>query len=137
MTAPGATSGDEPVIEGELIAIDETAFHVLSAAGLRSVPRASVRRIAIVGHDNRAGTLTAWSIGGGLSVLSHGAFLLLTASMWAIAGVTAGLAERSAGTWRDEDVARGFARFPQGLPPDFDPESLGTLSQAAEGPPVR
>jgi hypothetical protein len=127
---PGAKSSDGPITEGELIAIDETAFHVLSAAGLESVPRASVRRITIVGYGNRAGTLAAWSVAGGISSLSHGGFLLLTAPMWAIGGIAASLTEKHAGTWHDDDVARRFARFPQGLPPGFDSKSLGPLPVA-------
>lgn len=134
---PGARSSDGPIAEGELIAIDETAFHVLSAAGLQSVPRASVRRITIVGYGNRAGTLAAWSVAGGISVLSHGFLLVFTAPMWAIAGVAGSLTEKHAGTWHDDDVARRFARFPQGLPPGFDPKSLGALPAVAGRLPGR
>ena len=63
MKASGAKSRG-PLAEGELIAIDETAFHVLSTTGLQSVPRASVRRITLVGYGNRAGTLTGWASAG-------------------------------------------------------------------------
>ena len=36
-------------VEGELIAVDDDAFHVLTAAGLRSVSCSSPYRITIVG----------------------------------------------------------------------------------------
>lgn len=124
--AAGAKSRG-PLAEGELIAIDKTAFHVLSTTGLQSVPRASVRRITLVGYGNRAGTLTGWAVAGGISTLSHGAFLLFTAPMWAIAGIAATHTEGHAGIVHDDELARRFARFPQGLPPGFDPKTLGAL----------
>jgi len=110
-----------------LIAIDQSAIHVLTAAGLQSVPRASVNRLTLVAYGTRAGALAGWAVGGGISTLSHGGFLLLTAPMWAIAGVVAVRTEARAGVLHDE-AARSFARFPQGLPAGFDPQSLGTLS---------
>jgi hypothetical protein len=51
--------------------------------------------------------------------------------MWAIAGIAATLTEKRAGMLHDDDLARRFARFPQGLPPGFDPKSLGALPAVA------
>ena len=127
VTASGAKSSGRPLAEGELIAIDETAFHVLTTAGLQSVPRASAHRITVVGYGNRAGALAGWAVAGGISTLSHGEFLLFTAPMWAIAGIVATQTEKRAGIWHDDDLARRFARFPQGLPPALDLKSLGAL----------
>jgi hypothetical protein len=129
--ASGKKSTGGPLVEGELIAIDETAFHVLSTAGLRSVPRTPGHWITLVGYGNRAGALAGWSVVGGISTLSHGRYLLLTAPMWAITGIAAALAEKRAGIWHDDDLARRFARFPQGVPPGFDPKTLGALSAVA------
>lgn len=112
-------------VQGELIAIDQSAVHVLTVAGLQSVPRVSVRSVALVAYGTRAGALAAWAVGGGVSTLSHGGFLLFTAPMWAITGVIAVRTEGRAGVLRD--FANSFARFPQGLPAGFDPKSLGTL----------
>ena len=131
MDASGKKSTGRPVVEGELIAIDETAFHVLSRTGLQSVPRASGHRITLVGYGNRAGALVGWSVAGGISTLSHGGFLLFTAPMWAITGIVASHTEKRAGIWHDDELARRYARFPQGLPPGFDPKTLGTLPAPA------
>lgn len=127
-------STDRPLAEGELIAIDETAFHVLTTGGLQSVPRASAHRITLVRYGTPGGTLALWAVAGGFSTLSHGGFLLLTAPMWAIAGIAATLTEKRAGMLHDDDLARRFARFPQGLPPGFDPKSLGALPAVAGRP---
>jgi hypothetical protein len=125
--ASGAQSPDELLTEGELIAVDQTAFHVLTQSGFQSVPRASVRRITLTGYGNRARTLALWSVLGGVSTLSHGFYLLFTAPTWAVGGVVASLKEKHASIWHDEDVAFRFARFPQGLPSGFDPKTLGAL----------
>lgn len=50
------------------------------------------------------------------------------------AAVPATLTEKRAGRLHDDDLARRFARFPQGLPPGFDPKSLGALRAVAERP---
>jgi hypothetical protein len=113
--------------EGELIAVDQTAFHVLTRSGFQSVPRASVEKITLTGYGNRARTLALWSVLGGVSTLSHGINLLFTAPMWTVGGIVASLTEKHASIWHDADVAFRFARFPQGLPPGFDPKTLGAL----------
>jgi hypothetical protein len=125
MELSGGPSKASRLVQGELIAIDQNAVHVLTVAGLQSVPRVSVRNVALVGYGTRAGALAAWAVGGGVSTLSHGGFLLFTAPMWAITGVIAVRTEGRAGVLRD--FANSFARFPQGLPAGFDPKSLGTL----------
>ena len=125
--ASGTQSRDGLLTEGELIAVDQTAFHVLGKSGFQSVPRASVKKITLVGYGNRARTLALWSVLGGVSTLSHGFYLLFTAPTWTIGGIVASQKEKHAGVWHDEDVAFRFARFPQGLPPGFDPNTLGTL----------
>ena len=125
--SPGTKRRTAPLAKGELIAIDQTAFHVLTTSGLRSVPRASMHRFTVVGYGNQAGAFAGWSVAGGISTLSHGRFLVFTAPMWAVVGVIATRSEKHAGVWHDEAFARRFARFPQGLPPDLDPKALGVL----------
>ena len=55
--ASEAQSQDASYVEGELIAVDDDAFHVLTAAGLRSVSRSSPYRITIVGYGTSASGL--------------------------------------------------------------------------------
>ena len=121
------SSPDASRVEGELIAIDDDAYHVLTAGGLRSVSRSSPHRITLVAFGTSPGAIAAWASVGGLSTLSHGGFLLLTAPMWAVSGVVAAAKESGAGILHEADRARAFARFPQGLPPGFDPAALGPL----------
>jgi hypothetical protein len=123
----GADTSGVSHVAGELIAIDDDSIHVLTAGGLRSVTRSATHRITVAGHETPGGIVAAWAIAGGVSTLSHGGFLLFTAPMWAVVGTWAALSESGAGTVHDENLARAFARFPQGLPPGFDPQALGSL----------
>jgi hypothetical protein len=124
----GAASKGRPIVQGELIAVDESALHVLTSDGLQSVPRAAAHRITLTAYRAPAGALVAWAVAGGVSTLSHGGYLLLTAPMWAVAGLVAYSMEKGAGVIHDPAAARRFARFPQGLPPGLDAASLGALS---------
>ena len=125
--SPRPASGVRPVVQGELIAVDDTAFQILTSAGLQSVPPGSIEKMTLVAYSPSAGAFAAWAAAGGASTLSHGALLILTAPMWAAAGIAIVTSERRAGTIRRKELARPFARFPQGLPPNFDPASLGPL----------
>jgi len=47
--------------------------------------------------------------------------------MWIISGFVAAHREGRAGVFHDDDVARLFARFPQGVPAGVNVEALGAL----------
>ena len=130
-TSASALAGPR-FVQGELIAVDRAAIHVLTVGGLQSVPATSVRHATLVAYETSTGAFTAWAIAGGVSTLSHGGFLLFTAPTWAVGGIIAVHTEGRAGKLH-EAVAR-FARFPQGLPAGVDPQSLGTLRAVTPRP---
>ena len=134
VAASGVRSTGRPLAEGRLIAIDEAALQVLTTAGLQAVPRTIGHRITLVGYGTPVGALDVWAVAGGISTLSHGGFLLFTAPMWTIGGIVATRKEKAAGMLHDDDLARRFARFPQGLPPGFDPKLPGVLPAVAGRP---
>ena len=115
------------VAEGELIAVDESTIHVLTANGLQSVRVEPGLRVRVVRYRSSSRSLAWWAVAGGLSTLSHGWYLVMTAPMWAVGGVIAATVEGRAAIAHDVAGARSFARFPQGLPPGLDPRALGTL----------
>lgn len=115
-------------LEGELIAVDEKRLDVLTASGLRSVPREQVGGLKLVGYGTEGTSLGLWTLLGTVSTLSHGGFLLLTAPLWLIAGTAAAVGESNAGFAKPEELAK-YARFPQGLPPGLDPAALGRLPE--------
>ena len=118
-------------VEGELIAVSDDRVYVLTDSGLVDVPRESVAKAVLAAYATGEGELAGWSALGTLSTLSHGAYLLITAPIWIIAGITAAAGESRAGLLRypEKPLAsfRPYARFPQGLPAGFEASALGRL----------
>ena len=136
LTSSGEDRAPEPRIEGELIAVDADVIHILTASGLRSVLRAAPHRITVAGYRTPSAALLGWAAAGAVSTLSHGAFLIFTMPMWVISGFVVAHKERGAGVFHDDDTARLFARFPQGMPPGLDVEAFGPLvGNPASRPP--
>jgi hypothetical protein len=119
-------------VTGELIAVDPATLHVLTVSGLQSVPRSAVRKARLVGYGTTE-HLWIWTGVGALSTLSHGGWIVVTLPVWLIGGSVAASGEAKAAYVPPENFAR-FARFPQGLPPSFDPSSLGPLAEEAVPP---
>lgn len=125
----------ETLAAGELIAVDEPRLYVLTAeSGLVVVTRDFLAKAILTGYGTKEEALAGWTTAGTLSTLSHGVFLIFTAPTWIIAGAVGTTSESRAGLLRypQEPLAsfRPYARFPQGLPPGFDPKELGHLRVA-------
>jgi hypothetical protein len=125
----------EPCAEGELIAVDEDRFRVLTAAGLEDVEKQRVAKATLVAYTNKRGSLGTWVGLGTLSTLSHGALLLVTAPVWIATGIAVTADESRAPLVRYPERPiqdfRPHARFPQGLPPGLDGAALGALREPA------
>lgn len=109
--------------EGELLAVEQDNLMLLTEDGAVAMPLRRVKRVRIELYPSDALVLAAWSVGGILSTVSHGFFLILTAPAWLILG--GGLTIHSA-TTNKLDVEPGqfdklyqFARFPAGLPSGY------------------
>jgi hypothetical protein len=113
-------------VHGELIAASRDSVHVLTSDSLVAVPTASVFAGTLTAYDSEFGALRLWTILGGVSTLSHGFVLVLTAPVWAIAGsfATASASKAPRVESSDPSLLRMYARFPQGLPPGLDARSL-------------
>lgn len=129
----------EPVdrVAGELIALDAERVYILTDAGLVTVPSASVKQGTLAAYETDAGGLAAWGALGSASTLSHGHFLIFTAPTWILATAATTQTESRAAQVRYPEKPfasfRPYARFPQGLPPGFEPSVLGRPRQ---GPPT-
>jgi hypothetical protein len=113
-------------VYGELIAATSDSVHVLTSDSLVVVPTVSVIAGTLTAYDAQYGAVRLWAILGGLSTLSHGFVLVLTAPVWAIAGsmATASASNAPRVEYTNPSVLRMYARFPQGLPPGLDVRSL-------------
>lgn len=124
-----------PLVQGELIAIDTDTIHVLADGRLVSLARAALCCAELTAYRTDLSELQLWSVLGIISTATHGFVLLLTAPMWAIAGIaatsSASHAPRIIST--DPVVLRPFARFPQGIPPGLDRTTLRSKPWAIPG----
>jgi hypothetical protein len=116
----------QPLVQGELIAVDTDSVHVLADGRLVSLGRATLCCAEVTAYRMDLSELQLWSVLGMVSTLSHGFVLILTAPTWIIAGTaataSASYAPRVASI--DPVVLRPFARFPQGIPPGLDRSTL-------------
>ena len=113
-------------VHGELIAAASDSVHVLTSDSLVVVSSASVTGGTLTAYDSQHGALRLWTILGGVSTLTHGFVLVLTAPVWAIAGsaATASASKAPRVESTDPSLLRMYARFPQGLPRELDVRSL-------------
>jgi hypothetical protein len=116
------------VHEGELLAIQADSIFILEHGACFGLPTGQVSEAKLMGYDANKGPLAAWTLFGTLSTASHGAFLIISAPVWVIAGTGATASQSRApqtivtpATW---ETARAYARFPQGLPEGLDRSSL-------------
>jgi hypothetical protein len=105
---------------GELISAQGVYVWLLRDDGrLVSYPVESVRGASLGVFQTRETELTAWTIVGSLSTISHGAFLIFSLPLWLLVGIPSSYTESRRGfieypsdSW---EVLRRYARFPQGM----------------------
>jgi len=105
---------------GELISASDGFVWILYDDGrLASFPLASVRKAWLGVFRTYEGALGGWTAVGSLTTVSHGFFLVFTLPLWLLTGTTSAYVESVRGflacppePW---EVARRYARFPQGL----------------------
>jgi hypothetical protein len=115
-----------PETYGELIAVTPDQLTVLSATGIVMVQKKEVDDVTLTLFSGS--NIPVWLTAGIVSTLSHGVFLVATATLWSLAAAWDNRQyERFAeinypgASW--EELRRG-ARFPQGLPEGLDVHSL-------------
>lgn len=120
----------QPAFQGELIAVDSDSVFVLAGDSLVVRALSAVSRIRLVGYDPKAGDLRDWTFAGTVSTVSHGVVAIISAPVWMLIGgsITNAGARSSEinvpGRGRSWDSVKPYARFPQGLPADFDRSSI-------------
>jgi hypothetical protein len=107
------------VLDGELIAADGKSVVLAKNGHVTVVPVTCANRMTVAAFE--PGVAEAIAIGsvGGLSTLSHGFFLVISAPIWLVTTMGATWAQSGAGTLEKPRNPGAWARFPQGLPPGF------------------
>jgi hypothetical protein len=140
-------------VNGELIAVDKDTIYVLPASGaLVPVPRALVLLAQAEFYDSIESQASGWAVGGALSTLTHGYYLIITMPAWLVTGaavdspaIHAVARLRDEGVFHDQKREFGslaelvrFTRFPGGLPAGIDRSHLARrpLGPAAERRPL-
>jgi len=124
-------SGQE--VSGELISVERSVIRVLrfgaGTGALTWVASTDVKSAEVYEYEAEGG-FAAWTLLGVLSTISHGFFLVLSAPVWIISGSIAGGLESRHMILSYPEHSWGeiviWSRFPQGLPPGIDEESLTT-----------
>lgn len=127
-------------IDGELLAIQDDHVYVLNGDAVRSVPIDSVLEARLTWYDSHGSDVVGLTVLGTISTISNGGFLIFTAPMWMIGGSIAASSRyhdpiimAPAHAW---DEIRPYARFPQGLPPDFVPNASPVIAKTVTEPVV-
>lgn len=124
---PIAKSRVKVNIDGELLAVENSNVYVLLGDAVRAVPIDSIKSARISYYASESGGVAGAVFLGTMSTLSNGILLIFTAPLWIIAGTatTAGRSRDPILDMRPDGWAEAvkYARFPQGLPPDFVPHA--------------
>ncbi len=128
-------------VQGELISAQGTYVWLLREDGrLANFPVASVRTASLGVFQTREAELTAWTIGGALSTVTHGGFLIISLPIWLAVGIPSAYLESRRGfieypqySWQ---VLGRYARFPQGLTEDMKDLLLAGGAPVAPRPEV-
>jgi len=112
------------LIQGEFFAVNTETVYVGTAAGLRAISLSDIKKARLATYDSQYQKLSVWTLRGSLSTASHGWGLLLSAPVWIIGGSLAAAAQsrKPIESFPDSDwnELKKFARFPQGLPEEFE-----------------
>jgi hypothetical protein len=113
-------------VGGEFIGVGRDSVFVLTDAGqFIGLSMTAIYDARVAYYASQYGNLAVWTALGSVATLSHGYVLSLTLPLWLIIGPLATASQsrapfvhvRRAADW---EAARGFARFPQGIPDGLD-----------------
>jgi hypothetical protein len=135
---PGAAPRRE--VMGELLAVAPDSVYLETARGFEALPIADLGAVRLARYNSSWPTIAGLTVGGVLWTASHGVFLILTAPLWILTGtISAAVVSRGPIVSPETDgwhALGAFARFPQGLPPEY-PRGAGPGASDAGSPPRR
>lgn len=136
---------------GELIAVEAQRIEVARDGRLAAVPISRIAKVTVDAYGGDSSGVVGWTVLGGLSAISHGFFLVLSAPVWGATGAVSAYSVSHAGVEAYDPASPGdrhalvqYARFPQGLPAGFGGQPVSTppgvpgapaAAPAGTGPP--
>jgi len=128
ITVEYADSNHPKTVDGELLAVMPEKILVYAALAERShVAEIAISQISyakLTGWDAESDQFGIWTVGGTISTISHGFYLILTAPIWIISGSIAASSQSHHPQMeypkKDLKSFSPYARFPQGIPDGLD-----------------
>ncbi|HEX4517559.1 MAG TPA: hypothetical protein VH054_28635 [Polyangiaceae bacterium] len=119
---------DETKVTGELLEVSDVHLVILKEHTMVRIESSDVRRVIVTRYESGTliAILTIWAGAGAIGQASHGVFAAVTEPIWG--GIAAGAIVPVAadeGRFAHVDkradfvLLREYARFPQGLPPQY------------------
>lgn len=111
------------IADGELLAVSPDSLFVQTRSRFLAVAVSDVAGIWAARYQSGATLVTAWSLFGALSTVTHGYGMAISLPVWILTGAVSYSVQEHEGTLYVEasEVSefRKYARFPQGLPERF------------------
>jgi hypothetical protein len=132
VTLPDTINSEERWLQygGEFIAVDTLNVYQLYDS-LFIIPKSNIYKTTLEIDQKNSVAYGLWTFGGFVATLSNGFYLIFTAPIWLITGIPASVGESLRDRYEAEfpdslywTEVRKFARFPQGLPENFDLKNL-------------
>jgi hypothetical protein len=120
--------------DGELLAVDKDFIYLEQSGQITLFPTSCLKQLTVAAYEGYSSTPGIVGTVGSLSTLSHGLLLMLTLPVWALSTPLLSYAQSKAGYMDfenkntpnfDKIEVRKWARFPQGLPPDYFSTATG------------
>lgn len=132
---------DGSSVSGELLAASDRELTLKVGGFAEAIDADTISKVDVTLYSNEGalGALTAWAILGTSSALTHGLFFIISGPLWALVSTVSIVPvgadmNRFARVRGDLGVLHQYARFPQGLPRDFEKHrtTVHRPSQAVE-----
>ena len=123
ITEPDSSNHDEKWMQysGEFISYDEANIYLLYDS-LYQIPKNKIRNSILELDEKNSAVFGLWVMGGTISTISNGKFLILTAPLWLLTGIPTAVGESARDRYESDAPAEKywnsinkFARFPQGI----------------------
>jgi len=129
--------GTPEEISGEFISSDSINVYLLAVDNLLTINKSDIKEAILELDDKNSLEYGAWAGVGTLATISHGKFLIISAPLWLIVGISAASGESFRDRYVEEmpaatywEEVQKFARFPQGIPPNLDLNELKPKSSS-------
>jgi len=119
------------IAQGELLAVSPDTLYVLGnkyisgEQGVFAIENVSVKKIEVELYPSGSGKMVLWTVLGTLSTASHGVGAILSFPVWIIVGTICSVTLSNSNDKEFKEFEweelRQYARYPQGLPANFQP----------------